>query len=614
MTRVLVKDCISQTGQTVTVMGWVNTMRTHGGINFIDLRDRSGILQLVGGPELKSVHLEDTVSVTGSVVNRSPETVNPDLPSGTVELKVENFSILSKAKAVPFPIDTDGRDIDEELRLKYRYLDLRRPRLQHHLKIRSHYVQALREYLFTQDFTEIETPLLTKSTPEGSRDFVVPSRIYPGKFYALPQSPQQYKQLLMAGGFERYFQVARCLRDEDPRADRAYEHTQLDLEMSFVTREEVMAVVEGMVTHAVNSIGASITQSPFPVITYQEALSRFGSDKFDLRNDEQKQNHELAFAWVIDFPFFEKNSQGEWTFTHNPFSGPIPDHESWLMSKQNIGQIITNQYDLVCNGMEVGGGSIRSYKPEVLRSVFSIMGYTDEEIDQKFGHMLEAFTFGTPPHGGCAHGFERLLMALWDESSIHEVQAFPQTNRGRTSVMDAPSDLPPVQLVELGLEISQKSFATPYDHLLDLLNSHAIPYKLYEHPPVYTSQEAAAIRGDVTEHQGAKAMVLEVNGKDLILYILPGDQRADLNALKIFLNARRVAIAAKESVYKKTGLEVGSIPPFGSVIGLPSYVDTQLADNEEIVFNAARHDRSIKMKYQDYLNLEKPTQVTVKNG
>lgn len=604
MSRTLALACLSQVDQTVTLMGWVETIRTHGQVNFIDLRDRSGLIQLVGGKELKSLHPEDVISVSGTVVTRSPETINPKLPTGELEVKVDSFQLLNAAQTLPFPIDTDGTNIDEDLRLKYRYLDLRRSRLQHHLRLRSRYVQALRQYLFDQDFVEIETPILTKSTPEGSRDFVVPSRLYPGKFYALPQSPQQYKQLLMTAGFERYFQVARCLRDEDPRADRAFEHTQLDLEMSFVQRQDVMQIVENMIIAAVEAVGGVIVQKPFPVVSYQTALKQYGADKFDLRTQEQKAQHQLAFAWVVDFPFFEKDRDGHWTFTHNPFSSPIPEHEAWLLSKTHINQIITNQYDLVCNGFEVGGGSIRAHQPEILQATFEILGYSPAQIEAQFGHMLTAFKLGTPPHGGCAHGFERLLMALFAETSIHEVQAFPQTGSGRTSVMDAPSPLTSVQLAELGLAVDQKSFATIHDQLLNLLQSRQVSYQLIKHEAAFTSQASASAR-QTDLHQGAKALVLQAD-QDYLILVLPADQRADLDHLKSFLGVKRLAMASKDSVQSRTGLAVGAIPPFGSLFGFKTYLDPRLADNPEIVFNAALHDRSFKIKYSDYLRLENP--------
>jgi len=309
--------------------------------------------------------------------------------------------------------------------------------------------------LFKNDFCEIETPLLTKSTPEGSRDFLVPSRLSPGKFYALPQSPQQYKQLLMVAGFERYFQIARCMRDEDLRADRGFEHTQIDMEMSFVQREDVMAVVEGMFIEVFEKLGANIKQKPFPVITYQDAMKKYGADKFDMRTEEEKKAKVMAFSWVVDFPFFEKDSEGKWTFTHNPFSDPKPEHKEKFL-KGEVESILTTQYDLVCNGFEVGGGSIRSHDPKILEKVFEVMGYHKEEIWEKFGHMLTAFTYGAPPHGGIAPGIERLLMVLTGEKYLREVQAFPQTAKGRTSIMEAPTEVSEKQLAELGIRTIKK--------------------------------------------------------------------------------------------------------------------------------------------------------------
>lgn len=453
----MIEESAGKIGEKVLIKGWVDSVRDHGKITFIDLRDRTGILQCVG-QNLPKLTSESVVEIVGKVKNRPEKLINPDLLTGKVEIEVEKLSVLSKSKEqLPLPIDGDGLDIDEEVRLKYRYLDLRRKRLQRNLKVRSNYVRYAREFLFEQDFVEIETPMLTKSTPEGSRDFIVPSRVYPGKFFALPQSPQQYKQLLMVAGFEKYFQIARCIRDEDPRADRGYEHTQIDLEMSFVDREEVMKLVEDMTVYALEKVDAKIAKKPFPVISYDDAMKKYGADKFDLRSDKEKKEGVLSFAWVTDFPFFEKNDEGGWTFTHNPFSAPINDeHEEWLMSGKNIDKIKTAQYDLVCNGLEVAGGSIRAHKPEVLEATYKIMGYAENEIEESVGHMIESFKYGAPPHGGCAQGFERLLSAYLGEDYLREVQAFPQSGRGRTSVMDAPSKVSNEQLKELGITVLKR--------------------------------------------------------------------------------------------------------------------------------------------------------------
>ena len=454
MKRTLVKETVKKVGERVVLDGWVKTVRDHGKLTFIDLRDRSGIVQCVGS-NLPKLTGESVIEVVGKVKNRPEKLANKDLETGTVEIEVEKLEVLAGSpEQLPFPIDTDGLKIEEEVRLKYRYLDLRRDRLQRNIRIRSKYVQAAREYLFSKDFVEIETPYLSQSTPEGSRDFVVPSRKYPGKFYALPQSPQQYKQLLMIASFERYFQIARCFRDEDPRADRGFEHTQVDIEMSFVSREDAMRVVEEMTIYALEKVGAKIAKKPFPVLTHKEAVEKYKDDKFDMRTEKEKKEGVMSFAWVVDFPFFEKGRDGNWTFTHNPFSAPInEEHERWLLAGKNIEKIITSQYDLVCNGLEVSGGSIRAHNPEVLKATYKLMGYSEDEIQNSVGHMLEALKYGAPPHGGCAQGFERLLMAYLGEDYLREVQAFPMTGRGRVAVMDAPSKASEKQLRELGIKV-----------------------------------------------------------------------------------------------------------------------------------------------------------------
>jgi aspartyl-tRNA synthetase len=464
-TRTLANETPKKVGETVTLKGWVDTKRDHGKITFIDLRDWTGKVQCVGFQKLHDVTTETVVEITGLVKERGERYVNPDLVTGTVEIEVTDYVILNKARELPITLDTDGKDIGEEPRLKYRYVDLRRERMQRNLRLRSEYTKALRDALYERHFVEVETPILTKSTKEGSRDFVVPSRFQPGKFYALPQSPQQYKQLLMTGGIERYFQFARAVRDEDLRADRGFEHTQLDLEMSFVERDDVMATVESIVKEAVTKVGGKLKDSTFPVITYQEAMERFGVDRFDLRTEEDKENGVLAFAWVVDFPFFkkvDKNDAAEvqdgksgWTFTHNPFSRPKPEFLEDHLAGRNLENILTTQYDLVCNGYEVGGGSIRAHEPEVLKATFKIMGYSDEEIEKSVGHMLDAFAVGTPPHGGIALGLDRHAMVLAGETSLKEVIAFPMSSTGRTAVMDAPNEISPEQLKELGLSIAR---------------------------------------------------------------------------------------------------------------------------------------------------------------
>lgn len=458
MQRTWIKDTVNKVGQEVLLSGWVHRRRDMGKMVFIDLRDQSGLCQVVfltnhaealtGASQLGH---EDVVSITGKVNVRPAKQVKADQICGNIEIEALEITVLNKAAVPPFEINKDTLAVEEDLRLKYRYLDLRTERLQRNIRLRSNYIQKCREFLYQHDFTEIETPLLTKSTPEGSRDFLVPSRKHPGSFYALPQSPQQYKQLLIGSGFERYFQLARCIRDEDLRADRGFEHTQLDIEMAFVEQNDVLVLVEKMITQAVESLGFQVKQKPFPRVTYAEAMAKYGADKFDLRSEEDKTNGVLAFAWVIEFPFFEKTDDGKWTFTHNPFSMPKPEHLDWLLSGKNIEQIITQQYDLVCNGYETGGGSIRAHRPDILKATYQVMGYSDAEITASIGHMLEAFRYGFPPHGGIGLGVERMLMILTNEQYLREVQAFPMTTHGRTAVMDAPSTIPTKQLSELGI-------------------------------------------------------------------------------------------------------------------------------------------------------------------
>jgi len=461
MPRFLVKDASKHIGEKVRVCGWVNTRRAHGKILFIDLRDISGVLQVVFVPSNREVYElaeklrpEWVVEIIGQIVKRPENMVNPKIETGQVEMSVESLKVLSESETLPLSIEGDGYNIGEETRMKYRYLDLRRERLKNNLIMRHKFVKMCRDFLDKEGFIEIETPVLTKSTPEGSRDFIVPSRLEPGKFYALPQSPQQYKQLLQVAGTEKYFQVARCLRDEDPRGDRQTEHTQLDMEMSFVEQEDVMNLVERLFITLVKTLypNKKIQEIPFPRITYRDAIKKYKTDKPDMRKDK-KDKDLLAFCWIVDFPFFEKDDEGKWTFTHNPFSAPQPQFMKDLMEKKNIENILTAQYDIVLNGYEVGGGSIRNHTAPALEKVFEIMGYKKERIQENFGHILKAFEFGAPPHGGIAPGIDRLLMILQNEPNIREVIAFPKTGDGRDLMMQAPSEVDKKQLKELHIKI-----------------------------------------------------------------------------------------------------------------------------------------------------------------
>jgi aspartyl-tRNA synthetase len=467
--RVLASDIGQQEGKKVLLMGWVNVRRDHGKIIFIDLRDRTGIAQVIFlGKDKNLFNLasqlrpEWVVKISGAVNKRPDNLINNDIPSGQWEILAESLEILNEAKTLPIGIEKDGYEIGEESRLKYRYLDLRRQRLQKNLKTRHKVIQFIREYLSDgHGFIEIETPIISKSTPEGARDYLVPSRIYPKKFFALPQSPQQYKQLLMVAGFERYFQIARCFRDEDTRGDRQPEFTQLDLEMSFVERDQVMELIENLYAKIVEKLfpEKKIIKKPFPQLTYKEAIGKYETDRPDLRSNKNNIN-ELAFCWVIDFPFFEpiRSDSGQvngYTFTHNPFSAPKKEYFDQLLTKNKIGEILTSQYDLVLNGHEVGGGSIRNHQSEALKKVFEIIGLSEEKIKDNFGHMLEALSFGAPPHGGIAMGLDRLMAILMNEPNIREVIAFPKTGDARDLMMNAPSEVDKRQLDELELEIKK---------------------------------------------------------------------------------------------------------------------------------------------------------------
>lgn len=463
MQRSLIKDTPSKEGEEVTIFGWVDSIRDHGKITFLDIRDRSGIVQCVG-QGFPKVSAESVVSVKGKVAKRPEKLINPKLETGEIEIQVEKLEVISPSSEIPIPVGSSGLEIDENVRLKFRYLDLRRPRMAKNLRTRSKVTTFMRNWLASRDFVEIETPILTKTTPEGARDFIVPSRLQPGKFYALPQSPQQYKQLLMVAGFERYFQIARCFRDEDPRADRAYgEFTQLDLEMSFVTQEDILNLIEELFTSLVKEVfpEKKITKSPWPRISHKEAKDKFGSDKPDLRENKDDVN-ELAFAWIIGFPLFTEQSKedffhgsgsAKWAPSHHMFTAPHPDDINLLDS--DPGRVRGLQHDLALNGYEIGGGSMRIHQAEIQEKIFGLIGFSEKQKAQ-FNHMLTAFSYGVPPHGGIAPGIDRFLMAALGEPSVREVMAFPMTAGGTTSVMDAPSEATGDQLKELHISVEKK--------------------------------------------------------------------------------------------------------------------------------------------------------------
>lgn len=465
MIRTISTDTTKKVGEEVRLNGWVHVRRDMGKIAFVDLRDRWGIVQVVLVPGelddeskevMKNIRPEYVLEITGVVNERGGKQKNENLPTGTVEVLAKNIRILSESETPPFEIENEDRQAGEELRLKYRYLDLRHERMLGNMKLRHEVAKATREFFYANDFFEIETPYVSTSTPEGARDFLIPSRKYPGKFYALPQAPQQYKQLLMTAGMDRYFQLARCFRDEDSRGDRQPEFTQMDLEMSFVGRDDVMAINEKALINIVEKVcpNKKIQQVPFPRYTYKELMDKYGTDRPDLRENKDDPD-ELAFYWVIDFPFFEKTEDGNWTFTHNPFSMPKPEYIDDMMKGENIENILTTQYDIVLNGYEIGGGSVRAHKPDILHKTLEIMGMSEEDIENQFGHILEAFQYGAPPHGGIAWGFDRLVMLLAGEPNIREVIAFPKTTDHRDLMMGGPNEVPKEQLDELKISLQK---------------------------------------------------------------------------------------------------------------------------------------------------------------
>ena len=465
--RTLTSELARSVGGEVELKGWAQTRRDHGKIVFIDLRDRSGIVQLVVTPKeaeayatAQAIRAEWVIAVRGTVAERPASMVNPDQPLGNLEIQVRELTVLAEAKTPPFDLTTDGREVSEEARMRYRYLDLRRERVRENLRARHRVTKYMRDFLTERDFVEIETPILGKSTPEGARDYIVPSRLYPGSFYALPQSPQQYKQLLMVGGLERYFQVARCFRDEDTRGDRQPEFTQLDIEMSFTDEEEVMGLIEELYLSLVRTLypAKKLRLTPegrVPRMSYAEAMERYQSDKPDLR-DNPEDPDELAFLFVTDFPMFEwSETEKRWDATHHPFTQPKVASVEEFRERfaREPGAIRAKQYDFVLNGYEIGGGSIRTHDPELLAAVFEVMGHAPENVRARFGHLLEAFEYGVPPHGGVAPGIDRFVMILQSEPNIREVIAFPKTGDGRDLLMGAPDVVEEKKLAEANISV-----------------------------------------------------------------------------------------------------------------------------------------------------------------
>jgi aspartyl-tRNA synthetase len=483
--RILNIETIKYLGKKVKVYGWVNSIRSHGKVSFFDLRDRSGMIQIVFVQDknkeifklAKEIRPEWVIQVEGIVKKRPEGMINPKLETGEIEIEAENLEIFSKAKTLPFSISSNGYEINEEKRLKYRYLDLRRERLLKNLEKRQKVIHFIREFLQKEGFLEIETPILTRSTPEGARDFLIPSRLYPGTFYALPQSPQQYKQLLMVAGLEKYFQIAKCLRDEDPRADRQPEHTQLDIEMSFVEEKDVLGLTERLFFDLIKKLfpEKKISKIPFPRLTYQEAMKKYKTDKPDLRKGK-KDADELAFCFVTDFPMFEwheepasakatagkkkklasrsSKSEGWWGAMHHPFTKP--QIEDIKEIKKDPEKILAHQYDFVLNGFEIGGGSLRNTNLALLTAIFEVLGHKKTEIKKNFRHYFEAFSYGVPPHAGIAWGIDRFLAVLLNEPNIREVIAFPKTGDNRDLMIGVPAEVSKEQLKELHIKIAKE--------------------------------------------------------------------------------------------------------------------------------------------------------------
>lgn len=463
MERTPILETAGKAGQEVKVMGWVHTRRDHGKLVFIDIRDRSGILQVVFIPSNKEAHelaqklrSEFVVAITGQINERPANMINDKLPTGKVEMLATGLEIINEAKTTPFEIDKDTSEVNEELRLKYRYLDLRSLRMMNNLVMRSKVTKFFRDYLEKQGFLEIETPILTKGTPEGAREFLVPSRMWPGKFYVLPQSPQQFKQLLMVAGAEKYFQVARCFRDEDTRGDRQAEFTQLDIEMSFIEQEDIFQLIEPMMIELVEKLypNKKIMAKPFPRLTYAECMEKYGTDKPDLRPDKNDPDM-LAFMWLIDAPMFKySETEKKLVAAHHPFT--MPNLEDMKAMPDEPRKWRSYGYDLVLNGFEVAGGSIRIHLRDVQQKIFELLGVGEEEIKLRFGHMLEAFEFGAPPHGGIAPGVDRLMAILNNEPNIREVIVFPKTGDSRDLMMDAPNYTSRQALKQANIEIAAK--------------------------------------------------------------------------------------------------------------------------------------------------------------
>lgn len=441
-------------GKEVVLCGWVASRRDHGKLIFIDLRDRYGITQAIFLPKpnaatyksAKKLKNEDVIKIKGRVNPRPKKTENPNLFTGLIEIEVQDLEILSPAQDLPFSVE-DRLEVGEEIRLKHRYLDLRRTPVYQKLVLRHKLNQGFRNFLNSRNFLEIETPFLTKSTPEGARDYLVPSRLQPNKFYALPQSPQLFKQILMVSGMDKYYQVVRCFRDEDLRRDRQPEFTQLDIELSFIEEEDIYSLTEDMIADVFAECLGVELKTPFPRLTHQEAMKKHKTDKPDIGKGKYR------FLWVTDFPLFEyDDTEGKWQSCHHPFTSPSEESLADL-DKGNLAKVKARSYDLVFNGAEIASGSIRIHSPKLQEKIFQILGISKEEAENKFGFLLRSFKYGVPPHGGIAFGLDRMYAIISGSESIRDVIAFPKTQKGSCLLSDAPSYIKEPQLKDLHLKL-----------------------------------------------------------------------------------------------------------------------------------------------------------------
>lgn len=443
-------------GQHVTLCGWVEFHRIQGKLSFIIIRDRYGSTQVFVNPALTKtlgeLRRETVILVKGEVKKRPENQVRKELETGEIELSASEIEVLNHADPLPLELD-ESIESSEEIRLKYRFLDLRKKRMQKNLIMRHKVYAAMNEFMDKEGFIYFETPILGKSTPEGARDYLVPSRIYKGKFYALPQSPQIFKQLSMVAGYDKYYQIAKCFRDEDLRADRQPEFTQLDIEMSFVEEKDIRDLIERLLKHLWQKVLDVEIPTPFPILTYEEAMKKYHSDKPDLRQNKDDPK-EFAFEWVVDFPLLEwSEDEQRYSAMHHPFTSPR--REDIPLLESDPAKAKARAYDVVLNGYELGGGSIRIHDRETQNKMFRAIGIGEQEAETKFGHLLNAFKYGAPPHGGIALGIDRLVMLMAGEQSIREVIAFPKNKDAKDVMMDAPNDVHHMQMDELGLSIRQ---------------------------------------------------------------------------------------------------------------------------------------------------------------